>query len=463
MKTIFGTTSPALSIYFFGLALFTSCEDFVQADLPDTQLTTPVVFEDKATANAALIAIYAQIRDNGLLSGSPAGLSNQLGLYADELIYYGDIQSVSYNFYNNNLSPSSADLYALWNSSYNQINAANAVLEGARQSESLSHEDRNAIRGEALFIRSLIHFYLAGVYGDIPYIVSTDYQQNRVAEKIPASDVWALAVTDLQEAAMLLPADYTDPERVRPNKFAAKALLSRILLYSERWEEASEEASAVINESIYSLDIPIGEAFLKSSAETIWQLSPALMGSNTLEGSTFLFVSGPPPRVSLSNSLVTSFEPGDLRRENWVGEITDGNLSWYHANKYKLSLQATGAQEYSKIVRLAELYLIRSEARARQGDIIGAGEDLNRVRFRAGLSPTTAASQQELLELVLHERQVELFTEFGHRFFDLKRNARLDDILGTLKPGWDSTDALLPLPATELGLNPGMLPQNPGY
>ena len=114
-------------------------------------------------------------------------------------------------------------------------------------------------------------------------------------------------------------------------------------------------------------------------------------------------------------------------------------------------------------MRLSEQYLIRAEARAQQGDFIGAKDDLNTIRHLAGLGDTTASTQQELLTAILQERRVEFFTEGGHRFFDLKRTYELDSALSALKPGWNSTDALLPFPESELLLNPNLNPQNPGY
>jgi hypothetical protein len=72
-------------------------------------------------------------------------------------------------------------------------------------------------------------------------------------------------------------------------------------------------------------------------------------------------------------------------------------------------------------------------------------------------------SQQDILSAILHERRVEFFTELGHRFFDLKRTNHLDDALSSVKVGWNSTDSLLPLPESELTLNPNLNPQNPGY
>ena len=109
------------------------------------------------------------------------------------------------------------------------------------------------------------------------------------------------------------------------------------------------------------------------------------------------------------------------------------------------------------------MYLIRAEARARLGELTNAKTDLDAVRSLAGLAATTAATQQDLLTAILNERRVELFTEFGHRFFDLKRFGQLDNTLPVLKPDWSTNEALLPLPESELLLNPNLAPQNPGY
>ncbi|MNR31887.1 SusD family protein [compost metagenome] len=107
--------------------------------------------------------------------------------------------------------------------------------------------------------------------------------------------------------------------------------------------------------------------------------------------------------------------------------------------------------------------MIRAEARAHLGNVSGAQTDLNKIRRRAGLSDTPADTQSELLAAILKERQVELFTELGHRWFDLKRFGLANEVLGAHKTAWNSTDILWPLPQSELLLNENLLPQNPGY
>jgi hypothetical protein len=115
---------------------------------------------------------------------------------------------------------------------------------------------------------------------------------------------------------------------------------------------------------------------------------------------------------------------------------------------------------------LAEQFLIRAEARAKQNNkLIGsnsAESDINVIRNRAGLLNTSAATQEELLSEIERERRVELFVEWGHRWLDLKRSGRASAVLSLIKPLWDDTDVLYPIPYSERLLNP-KLTQNFGY
>ena len=442
----------------------TSCESFVEVDLPKSQLPNVVVFGNYTTAEAALTDIYAKIRDRGLLTGTSSGLSNQLANYTDELTCFGSPDDPALPFYSNALLAANPSIADYWNISYNQIYAANAVIEGVELSAKLSVQEKDQLKGEALFIRALIHFYLTNLYGDVPYITTTDYQKNNVANKIKVSEVYANVISDLDSAQNLLAQPYNNPERIRPNRFVVKALLARVYLYNGAWAEASNTASAVLNATdLYGLEDNIAVVFLKDSKETIWQLQPATSGKNTDEAAAFIFFAGPPPLVSLTDNLMNSFSATDLRKSNWTMAITDGSSTWYHPFKYKEFNNTATSVEYPIVLRLAEQYLIRAEARAQQGNLIGAKEDLNKIRERAGLNETTASSQQEILNAILQERRWELFTEYGHRFFDLKRTGQIDAILSPTKTGWNSTDILFPLPQNELSINPKLRPQNNGY
>jgi len=119
--------------------------------------------------------------------------------------------------------------------------------------------------------------------------------------------------------------------------------------------------------------------------------------------------------------------------------------------------------------RLAEQYLIRAEARAKQGKVTGAesaSTDLNVIRNRAGLGNTNATDQTTMLLAIEKENWVELFTEMSNRWFNLKRSGRIDVVFNQedeKKGTWQSYQALYPFPQSELVANPNLLPNNPGY
>lgn len=446
------------------ITVITASCNFTDVELPASQLSSEAVFEDKNTATAALMDIYTNLRTNGILTGNAAGTSAQLGLYTDELDFYGTPNTGNAIFFNNALLASSSDVLLLWRTGYNQIYAANAVIEGVEKSVTLAQRDRESIIGEALFVRSLVHLYLSGLYGDIPYIETTDYLQNRKAERMPVETVYGKIKEDLLRASSLLTPAYIGSERTRPNKWAVNALLARVLLYMRQWNEASNAASSVLNEkNLYYLPNSPSQLFLKGSPSTLWQLMPATAGLPTLEGSLFIFKSGPPPSIALSSALVNSFTAADLRKANWIKQVAGGTSSWYHAYKYKQDSNAGASSEYSIVLRLSELYLIRSEARLMGGDLIGAKEDINVIRNYAGLANSVASTEAELIEEILKQRKLELFCEFGHRFFDLKRTGRLDSALEGIKPNWTANGRLFPVPESELLLNPKLKPQNEGY
>ncbi|MCY1542263.1 SusD family protein [compost metagenome] len=147
---------------------------------------------------------------------------------------------------------------------------------------------------------------------------------------------------------------------------------------------------------------------------------------------------------------------------------TSTGTTYNYPFKYKVKSNATLA-EYDVVLRLAEQYLIRSEARAGQNKLIGpnsASSDLNIIRERAGLSPITISTQEQFVNVILNERKSELFTEWGHRWLDIKRLKKVDDIMNTatVQKGnvWKSYQQLYPIPFQDIQLGPN-LKQNIGY
>ncbi|MFD2891361.1 RagB/SusD family nutrient uptake outer membrane protein [Flavobacterium chuncheonense] len=467
MKTIIITLNKKIALFVLLTSvsiLSQSCEDFVAVDLPTNQLTGATVFEDVTTADAAMTHVYSRMRDVVLVTGTSDGLSCLLGNYSDEFDYYSTGGLSAEYFYQNNLLPTTPSITTLWNSTYELIYAVNSVIEGVTTSGGISVADKERLLGEAYFVRAYLHFYLVNLYGEIPYVLTTDYEINTNISKLSIPDVYAAMTTDLQQAVSLMPEAYSSFDRIRPNRSVGYALLSRIKLYSEHWNEALLYADMVLaNSALYQMESDLNQVFLNSSTGTLWQLLPQFSGSNTLEAQSFIFSSGPPPSFALTDAFINSFAIGDMRKNLWIGTVTDGSQNWYYPNKYKEQAPTGSSVEYSILFRIEELYLIRAEAKAQLGDLDGAKQDLNLLRNRAGLADTAALTTTALLAAIQDERRFEFFTELGHRWFDLKRTGTATSVLGVLKPGWDSKDLLLPLPSGELLLNPNLLPQNAGY
>jgi hypothetical protein len=332
--------------------------------------------------------------------------------------------------------------------------------------------------GEAKFMRALCYFYLVNLYGDVPLELGTDYKVNSLAARMPKAQVYQQMVADLKDAQGLLNGSYPDvtllkttTERVRPTRWAAMALLARVYLYTGDWPDAEAQADSVIAHStLYGLSA-LGSVFLKNSTEAIWQLQPVTTGSvsNTSDAVEFILpVSGPSAGfpVYLSNHVTDSFEAGDKRRTTWVGSVTAGGKTYNYAYKYKVNSAAAAVSEYLMVLRLAEQYLIRAEARVQQGNT-GGVSDLNIIRTRAGLAAYAGPiDKASLLSAILHERKMELFCELGHRWLDLKRTGTANAVMSGVTPGkggvWSGDDELYPLSITDVQEDPH-LGQNPGY
>lgn len=438
------------------------CSDFVEVGPPKNTLVSATVFEDPATVESALANLYLGMREEGLISGY-YGLTARMGIYADELDYF-EFDAELLEFHQNRVLPHNADILAWWSQTYQVIYGANAIIEGLEESYSLEEVDRDRYMGQALFVRTYMHSVLVSLFGDVPYITTTDYTKNNTVSRMPEEEVYDAIISDLLNAVHLLETiEAENEERVVPDQYVAKALLARMYLYTGQWEQAESVSTDLIN--AFELADDLNKVFLRESTETIWQLKPGVSPRNSQEANQMIIITVPGQTYALTDELLAAFEVGDGRKAAWVDSISnnENTVTFSFAHKYKVRVPESQSLEYSIRFRLAEQYLIRAEARAQSGNGIGAQQDLNAIRNRAGLPNTIAIGANDLLAAILRERRVELFTEQGHRWFDLKRYGQASEVLGDLKPNWDITDLLLPIPEAELENNPNLLPQNEGY
>ncbi|MEC7784010.1 MAG: RagB/SusD family nutrient uptake outer membrane protein [Bacteroidota bacterium] len=448
------------------LCLMCACESFVEVEVPNDRITSVTVFSDDATAREAMDGVYIQLFNTAFAAGGNQSVSFLGGLSADTYTLTNALPEME-AFAAHQLETTNSLNLALWSGAYNTIYMCNAILEGVAGNNSLSLNTREALEGESRFIRAFTNFYLTNLYGDVPLVTQTDYTVNALKARSPQPEVYDLILEDLNRAAELLDSGYPDNERTRANRFTAFGLLARVHLYLENWEQAETYSSEVLAATdLYELPDDLNTVFLANSPEALWKVSPEGWGgtfSHTRDGNLLIRITPTGSPVSLSENLMQEWEAGDLRQEDWIGSFNNAAETYYYPYKYKIRYDASGGDlsEYSMLMRLAEQYLIRAEARTRQGKLEAAVADINAIRERAGLDTliyTPALTQEQLLDEVMQQRYHELFSEWGHRWLDLKRTGKALEVL----EGVSETDLLYPIPEAELLKNPN-LTQNAGY
>lgn len=452
----------------------TGCEKFVDVDVPKSELITESVFENEGTSNSAVLSIFSNL-NNSATNSLTYGVAFHTGLYGDELTNYSST-ATQVSLYRNIIGPENDVFFPLqyWREGFKNIYYMNSAIEGCNGSTSLSDQLKSQLIGEVKFARAFWYFYLVNLFGDVPVVSNTDWSMNNVVFRNSQTDVYNQIIQDLVDAKSLLKSDYvgadgvsSSMERTRPNNSAASALLARAYIYSNRWDKAESEANLVLdNKALYDT-VGLNQVFLKNSKESILQISPNTLAADqsTLEARTFIIISNP-TRSAISTSLLGAFETGDKRRDSWVGKYTNtAKVDFFYPNKYKVR-QIALATEYSTVLRVGELYLIRAEARLKQNNIAGCRDDLNVIRRRAGLVAITTSDPAALMNQVISERRIELFSEGGHRWFDMKRYGIADQIMNATavaKAGvWTDYKKLWPIPQSEININP-KLTQNVGY
>jgi len=436
------------TLFLLPLAVFWSCD--VLDHSPELNITDDQAFVSGSSTQAALTGAYSRLQANSYYGRDYVAFGY---LSADNVEWSG-----SFNFYQqidaNQLTADNSTVTSTWGAIYSTINSANHIIAKAQSVEdpAFGQAEKDRVQGEAYFIRALAYFDLARAWGGVPLVL--DYTRSpEDGEGIGRSTLeqtYAQVLTDLELAEGLL-ADRVD--RNRATRHTVYALRSRLHLYLEEWEEAEEYATRAIEHPGYELVQSYSEFIQnKNSAESILELAYDNANRNNHNG--YFLPAGLGGRLEWRPTK----EFTDLVRDPDVGGeravlVADDNGVTY-GNLY---FRSSTGDDPSYILRLAELYLIRAEARAQLSLTEDAADDLNAIRARAGVADTDAITREELLVAIENERRIEFALE-GHRWFDLVRTGRAGEVLGV----HDTNRWLLPIPDSDLNADPD-LQQNPGY
>lgn len=407
-------------------------------------------------------------------------------------------------------TPVNATLTEIWVAAYEGINRANYLTQykaANLDGKAVEFAGKEALYGEINFLRAYYYFTLVKFFGDVPLFADRrlGLSDSRALSKSPKADVYKQIELDLTKAIAVLPATQTQKGRI--TKYAAQALLGKVMLYENKFTEAAPVLEAVISSNAFSLVTDFGSIFLASGengSESVFEIqysnsSPYYNWGGVTRGQGNLFVqqcgirglngsaampysSGWSTNLPTQN-LASAYTAGDKRKAVTVLDIEAyktanpsfgityqvapyKNTGLYNQKYLPRKGETSGQLELNylnnyRTIRYAEVYLMAAEAynRSATPNDVKAREYLNKVRQRAfgDLLHDVTASGAALKQAIWDERRLELAME-GDRFFDLVRTGQA---AAKINGFVTAKHELFPIPQQEVTISG--IAQNPGY
>lgn len=399
----------------------------------------------------------------------------------------------------------------LWSAGYYVISAANNVIEAvetagveAYLSKGVEEQDIYNVLAECYFLRALSHFDLVRQYGysvakvkrdpskavyGVPVILKTDKTGTLQPKRDSVETVYRQIISDLLYAEEIIDPDYergsVASKRAAASIGAIQALLSRVYLYHQDYQEAADYATKVIENPMYEMwteeEYPSVWAADKGDGEVIFEVYGLQTNDYDAywEGPSHMTNPKGYADCAASPVLVAIYGENDVRGTQGVRGEDDGKVMFctdeekksngelwtmkYQGKGFGDAVQ-TPDQSNTVVIRLSEMYLNRAEAIVNGAVVKGvtAKDDINVIRSNRGVAPEVTEPN---VATVLSERRKELCFE-GHYWYDVARTdgeisykdeRRPSIILDKASMYW-----ALPIPKREFNVNEN-LEQNPGY
>jgi hypothetical protein len=472
-------------------------------------------FQNETQMTQAVMGIYQKINFFYTFRGN-AWLSGVFLLPDDDLTTQGGHEFE--NFVGVNSSNGTLGLYYRYG--YQLIARANTILQKIEENKDIAYklkpELKNYHRGEALFLRAWMYFKLWNAFGNAAPLVVERITNLKDAYPPSCTGTQMLdqAITDLQEAATLLPASWDSANKGRVTKNSALGLAGKILVFRGTVNKQATDFSAALTafNSITSASLMpnYGDNFnakMENNAESLFEFQSNDQASQTNpflnnddfsvvgEMAAYLgFYTQEPSWIgsnfyTATQSFISSLEAGDPRISyiinpnapdllNVVKYIKDGNRVGNWASGYNLQ------QNNIRLLRYADILLLKAEALVRSGgsktEAIGL---INQIRQRARKSTgngveslvpadlnTSETNANTILDWIFKERRVELAFEEGNRWNDLRRRSIAGEVnlttwnFSSLKPDFkfQGYNISFPIPQGEIIQNSNLV-QNQGY
>ncbi|MBG6060534.1 hypothetical protein IWX83_000299 [Flavobacterium sp. CG_9.1] len=476
----------------FVLFSLQSCSDFLEQE-PGSQTSITEQLATKKGMLSALNGTYGSLEANvrgerfavyadlqgGNLKFTPTITGNNRGQITVPI----NLENV-YSF--QDLAQES-DFTTFYDASYDVINQTNLILEYVDALPDATDVEKKQIKAEALAIRAYSHYLLTLIYSQAIGNTGLEMQLGIIYNKTSLSggitypkretltSTYSLIIEDIKVALDHFSDNslLTGPSYSYFNRVNAKALLARVYLSKNDWQNAFETANDVILNAGVSLtpsenyvsqweqtNVPLAENLLEFSV-------PRDSGGDvggSLSSYFGYFSNTNYNKYVASQDLLGLYESTDIRKQLFLEKALPTLINGVFVNvNYSFTKKFQDNPGYSAF-RLSELYLIRAEAALELGDLETAKNDINTIRARAKAILLTTTDNLE--QALLLERRKELCFE-GHLFFDLARRnksvARIDGCLSqNCSLDFPSPKFVLPIPSKNINLNSN-LQQNESY
>jgi hypothetical protein len=477
-----------LIILALSITLLYSCEEDLIVE-PNDSINEIDFLNDPKNATNLVNGVYNKQLSFDMYSFSWIGITSITADDADKGSSLSDTGADKGKLDNLSFDATDISFREVWQGRYEAIGRANNALFYLEQLQ-IQEALKLRLIGETKFLRALFYFDLVRCFGGVPIVTSKiDINDSDVINQIvftrkTRQETYSQIEVDLLDAIEKLPlkGQYAPSDVGRASKGAAEALLAKVYLYQNKWQEAFDMSGMVIGSGQYGLLANYANVWREvgeNKMESIYEVQCS--AGNAMRA--YSYVQGPRGTPDLgwgfntpSLSLVNAYEPDDVRKAATI-LFSDMNLwdgfpasaGWsnprYNYKSYHSSIAESwnGDRELTgknlRILKYSDILLIRAEAALNLGNTSEAIEKVNMLRVRAGLEEVTGITMDELLK----ERRLEMAMEHD-RWFDLVRTGKaLSAMAANGKTFVVGKHEVFPLPQTEIILSGGLLMQNPGY
>lgn len=314
---------------------------------------------------------------------------------------------------------------------YRAVYQGNVLIQSANNADAITDQERSAYLGVGKTLQAYSYLiplntqYTNGIRFDVdevgnlgPFLSYDDALQ-------AIRDLLDEGLSDLNSAGSSFPFTLTDgfSEFNTPAAFANlnRAIAARAAIYAENWGAAisAVEASAPF------FELAEGESVMNKGGYFVYGDPPDTFNPFYYVPNTTAI------QLPMAHpSFVEDAEDGDMRVENKIF-VRDSQVSLQGLSSIYQDGRFSGTGDPFPFFRNEELILIYAEAKAQRNqgtDIVDAVDAINVIRNTWGLSDFNSLNQADVIDQILHERRYSLWFEGGHRWVDMRRYDRLDEL-----------------------------------